>query len=75
MKRTQIVLNPIASRGSGARVEPELRSLLKATGIDFDLLRTARLVHAMRLAEQFQAKQPDALTTCSPAPHTMFPSA
>jgi YegS/Rv2252/BmrU family lipid kinase len=52
MKRTKIILNPIAGRGRGARVEPELRSLLKSEGIDFDLVRTAGPWHAVELAER-----------------------
>ena len=52
MKRTKIILNPIAGRGRGARIESELRSVLEAEGIDFDLARTARPGHAVELAEQ-----------------------
>jgi diacylglycerol kinase (ATP) len=52
MKRMKVILNPIAGRGRGARVEPELRRYLEAEKIDFDLARTARPWHAMELAEQ-----------------------
>ncbi len=48
----KIILSPVAGRGYGARVEPELRRLLKAEGLAFDLVRTARPWHAAELAEQ-----------------------
>jgi diacylglycerol kinase (ATP) len=52
MKRTKIILNPVAGRGRGARIEPELRGILEAEGIDFDLVHTDRPGHAVELAEQ-----------------------
>ncbi len=48
----KVILNPVAGRGYGAKVEPELRRLLQAEGLDFDLVRTARPWHAAELAEQ-----------------------
>jgi diacylglycerol kinase (ATP) len=48
----KVILNPVAGRGYGARVEPELRRFLEAEGLDFDLVRTARPWHAAELAEQ-----------------------
>jgi YegS/Rv2252/BmrU family lipid kinase len=52
MQPTKIILNPVAGRGRGARVEPELRRYLEAEGFGFDLVRTARRGHASELAEQ-----------------------
>jgi diacylglycerol kinase (ATP) len=52
MKPIKVILNPVAGRGYGAKVEPELRRLLKAEGFEFDLVRTARPWHAAELAEQ-----------------------
>ena len=52
MKRMKVVLNPIAGRGRGARVESELQSALQEEGIEFDLERTARPGHAVELARQ-----------------------
>ena len=52
MEPIKIILNPVAGRGLGARVEPELRQLIKAQGLDFDLVLTARPWHAAELAEQ-----------------------
>ncbi|MEJ2732964.1 MAG: diacylglycerol kinase family lipid kinase [Anaerolineae bacterium] len=52
MKRMKVILNPIAGRGRGARVESELRRYLEAERIDFDLVHTARPWHAVELAEQ-----------------------
>lgn len=52
MGSTKVILNPIAGRGRGARVEPELRRLLRAAGLNFDLVRAERPWHAAELAEQ-----------------------
>jgi diacylglycerol kinase (ATP) len=52
MQPTKIILNPVAGRGRGARVEPELRRYLDAEGFDFDLVHTAGRGHAAKLAEQ-----------------------
>jgi len=48
----KVILNPVAGRGRGAKLEPEVCRLLKAEGLDFDLVRTARPWHAAELAEQ-----------------------
>lgn len=48
---TRVILNPAAGRGYGARVEPRLRRLLKAQGLEFDLIRTEGPWHAAELAE------------------------
>lgn len=52
MGRVKVILNPIAGKGYGARVEPELRRLLEADGLDFDMERTAAPKHAMALAQK-----------------------
>ena len=52
MKPIKIILNPIAGRGNGARVEPRLRRLLETEEIAFDLVRTERAWHAAELAER-----------------------
>jgi len=52
MVQTRIILNPVAGRGHSARAEPQLRRLLQAEGLDFDLLRTNGPWHAAELAEQ-----------------------
>jgi diacylglycerol kinase (ATP) len=52
MRPIKIILNPVAGRGYGAKVEPELRRLLEAEGLDFDLVHTARPWHAAELAKQ-----------------------
>jgi diacylglycerol kinase (ATP) len=48
----KVILNPIAGRGYGAKVEPELRQLLEAERLEFDLVRTDRPWHAAELAER-----------------------
>ena len=52
MQSMKIILNPVAGRGYGARVEPELRELLDAEGLEFDLVHTAGRWHAAELAEE-----------------------
>jgi diacylglycerol kinase (ATP) len=51
MSPIKVILCPVAGRGYGDRVEPELRRLLTAEGLDFDLVRTERPYHAAELAE------------------------
>lgn len=48
----KVILNPVAGRGYGARVEPDLRRLLEAEGLEFDLTRTTGFWHAAELAER-----------------------
>ena len=48
----KVILNPVAGRGYGAKVEPQLLQLLEAEGLEFDLVRTAGPWHAAELAEQ-----------------------
>jgi len=52
MDPIKIILNPVAGRGYGAKIEPELRRLIGAEGLDFDLVRTERPWHAAELAER-----------------------
>lgn len=52
MTSAKIILNPIAGRGHGARIEPQLRELLSAERLDFDLALTAGPWHAAELAER-----------------------
>ena len=52
MESLKVILNPVAGRGYAAKVEPEIRRLLAAEGLAFDLVRTARPWHAAELAEQ-----------------------
>jgi diacylglycerol kinase (ATP) len=52
MEPIKIILSPVAGRGYGAKVEPELRQLLKAEKLNFELVRTEKPWHAAELAEQ-----------------------
>ena len=52
MGSIKVILNPVAGRGYGARIEPELRRHLAAQGLDFDLVRTDGPWHAAELARQ-----------------------
>lgn len=46
----KVILNPVAGRGYGSKVEPELRRLLTAEGLDYELERTSGPLHATELA-------------------------
>lgn len=52
MARALVVLNPIAGRGNGARAEPLIRQMLRAEGLEFDLVRTTGHWHAADLAKR-----------------------
>ncbi len=52
MDKVKVILNPVAGQGYGAKAEPELRQLLQATGLTFDLALTERPWHAAELAER-----------------------
>lgn len=52
MSPIKVILNPVAGRGYGAKVEPELRRHLAAQDLDFDLVQTTAPWHAAELAEQ-----------------------
>jgi len=61
MEPIKVILNPVAGRGYGAKIEPELQRLLQAEGLDFDLVRTARPWHAAELPN----RQPATASTSS----------
>lgn len=50
MSAMKLILNPVAGRGRGARVEQTLRRHLADTGVAFDLVRTSGPGHATQLA-------------------------
>ncbi|MCJ7736562.1 MAG: diacylglycerol kinase family lipid kinase [Anaerolineae bacterium] len=52
MGRTKIILNPIAGRGYAAKAEPEIRRMLEAEQLDFEMEPTAGPGHAVELAKQ-----------------------
>ena len=52
MDPIKVILNPVAGRGYGTKVEPELRRLLQAEGLEFNLVRTEKPGHAIELARQ-----------------------
>jgi diacylglycerol kinase (ATP) len=55
MTKHKIIVNPVANRGGGERVIPEIRSLLSGHGLDYDLVRTERPWHAAELAQEAAA--------------------
>lgn len=50
MTRHLIIVNPVSGRGAGERSLPRLRELLSGEGLDYELVRTERPMHAVELA-------------------------
>ena len=50
MTKVKIIANPNAGHGKGARAIPEIEQELTRLGLDFDLVRTERVGHAIQLA-------------------------
>ncbi len=52
MTRYKIIANPNAGHGKGLNAIPEIEGELTRLGLDFDLVRTERVGHAIQLARQ-----------------------
>jgi len=52
MTKYMIILNPVAGRGRGGRLEPVIKDQLRVHKLDFDLQKTERKEHAIQLARQ-----------------------
>ena len=52
MSKHRIIVNPTAGRGNGERIIPQLERCLQTCGLDYDLVRTERPLHAIQLAQQ-----------------------
>ena len=52
MTTYKIIVNPVAGRGAGERVIPQIERVLSGYGLDFDLVRTERPWHAADLAQE-----------------------
>ena len=52
MTKYKIIANPNAGHGKGARAIPEIESELTRLGLDYELVRTERVGHAIQLARQ-----------------------
>jgi diacylglycerol kinase (ATP) len=50
MTKYRIIANPIAGHGNGAKAIPVIEKSLTAQGLDFSLVRTERVGHAIELA-------------------------
>ncbi len=48
----KIIVNPTSGRGNGARIIPQLEQCLRTHGVDFELVRTERPLHAIELAQE-----------------------
>jgi diacylglycerol kinase (ATP) len=52
MTKYRIIANPNAGHGKGARAIPEIERELTRLGLDYDLVRTERVGHAIQLASE-----------------------
>jgi YegS/Rv2252/BmrU family lipid kinase len=50
MTKYRIIANPISGHGNGTKVIPVIEQNLRALGVDFSLVRTERVGHAIELA-------------------------
>jgi len=55
MTRYRVIANPIAGKGAGEELIPQVERLLTELGLDFDLVRTERVWHAAELAQEAAA--------------------
>lgn len=55
MKPVQVILNPYAGRGAGARAKESLVAALRGAGLDFELTETTGPGHAQELASAMRA--------------------
>ncbi len=52
MPKFFVILNPIAGKGAGLQLRPEIESYLKALKLDFKLVVTEKIGHGIDLAQQ-----------------------
>jgi len=52
MPKHMLIVNPISGRGTGARVAPEIESILKRLELDYDMAYTEHPLHAIKLTEE-----------------------
>jgi diacylglycerol kinase (ATP) len=55
MPKYKIIINPIAGKGAGARLAPEIKAELARLELDFDAVVTERPGHGIELAQQAAA--------------------
>jgi diacylglycerol kinase (ATP) len=61
MPKMKVILNPIAGKGAGLALEPEIDTLLRELGLKFDLTVTERIGHGIELAEEAAREKYDIL--------------
>jgi diacylglycerol kinase (ATP) len=63
MMRYKIIVNPTSGRGTGEQSIPQIDTILKAAGLDFDLVRTEKPWHAVGLAQEAAAQGYDVVVS------------
>ena len=56
MSRYYVILNPVAGKGNGARVQAHLEDNLKSLGLEYEIILTERPEHATELAKNASLK-------------------
>jgi YegS/Rv2252/BmrU family lipid kinase len=52
MAKIKVILNPIAGKGAGSLLKPEIETYLKGLGLEFDLTETEKIGHGIDLAQE-----------------------
>lgn len=64
MPRYKLIVNPAAGAGTGGRSIPKIESLMNASGLSYDLIRTERRGHAIELACQAAMDRYEVVVAC-----------
>jgi diacylglycerol kinase (ATP) len=64
MPRYRLIVNPAAGAGTGGRSIPAIESLMNASGLAYDLVRTERRGHAIDLAREAVLDGMDVVVAC-----------
>jgi diacylglycerol kinase (ATP) len=57
MAKIKVILNPIAGKGAGSVLKPEIEKYLKNLGLDFDISVTKKIGHGIELAKEAAEKK------------------
>jgi YegS/Rv2252/BmrU family lipid kinase len=61
MEKIKVILNPIAGKGAGLTLEPDIDHFLRELGLSFDLTVTEKIGHGIELAEEAARQKYDIL--------------
>jgi YegS/Rv2252/BmrU family lipid kinase len=64
MTKYRLIVNPAAGAGTGQRSIPKIERLMRASGLDYDLVRTEHRGHAIQLAREAALAGADVVVAC-----------